>query len=248
MDSERDHLGVLRIGRFLVGAHQADGWLVTLVLAAIGGQSGVCELHVTPAPKALDGAAWARQALDQFGHLAEQAPPERPLTVVGIRGMPLGAMATAHREADGWSNEMARAHPGASLVVGQPGEWSVELSDVSIDGLRALTASRYVQLVQSGHPRPLQQLSDEFKVSVSGVRARLAQARRAGFLTKARKGVAGGALTEAGQAHLPPRLFRPADDSSATGPEPAGVSVEATRNARLSPTRACPVDLRCRVR
>jgi len=210
MDDTPIDLGTVRVGPFLIGGHRVDEWLVTLVMAVIAGQTGICEVHVEPAPVAVEGASayaasidWARATLTRFGHLVDAEPPAQSLTVVGLRGIPLGAFAAAHWETDRASNEMYEKHPGASVVVGFPGKWSWDLtSDLDGDGLRALTASRYVDLVQSGHRHPLQQLADELGVSVSGVRARLAQARAAGFLTPARKGVAGGELTDAGRAML----------------------------------------------
>jgi hypothetical protein len=200
-------LGAVRLGRYLVGGHRVGDWTVTLVLAPVRGQAGICEVHVEPFEKAArdgysdDSIAWSRRILERFGHLADAALPTQTLTVVGLRGLPLGTLASATWETDRQTAEMSNAQPGATMTAGSSGSWSQVVSE-SGDATRAVTANRYVELVQSGHPRPLRQLADEFGVSVSAIRARIAKARSDGFLTDARNGVAGGELTELGQAHL----------------------------------------------
>jgi hypothetical protein len=200
-----EELGSARLGEFIVGWHRADDSLVILVLGTVGGAPRIIEVHVEPFPEDLDAPGIGRQIIERFGNLAEKEVPDAGLTAGALRQLPLGAMVADHLERQRRADEVSESHPGAPIVIGSFGaEGSVGLRSVSelTPLLDAHTAAAYVELAQSGHPNVLLELSDRFGISVSGIRARLARARREGLLTPARRGVASGELTDKGREVL----------------------------------------------
>jgi hypothetical protein len=198
---DRTDLGAIDFGRYVVGGHRVHDWLVTLVLASVDGEPGIVEAHLEPWPDGFSAAKFANASRTRFEHLTNAGPPTRRLTTATMRGIPWGAMTADHWEAVRESRLMRSRHPEATIVIGRAGgDDSIGVGSAQELGqvLDAQTAAAYVELAQSGHPRLLEELAERFGLSVSGVRARLARARRGGLLTPARRGVAGGELTDAG--------------------------------------------------
>lgn len=189
------------MGPYLVGGHLVDGWVVTLVLARVEEQAGICEVHVQPASLVMPGrwgrATWMREVVEPILDRLENATgPPTMLSVVELRGLPLGTFAAHHWRAHREASSRTDRH---RMVVGSLGRRALDPSTFRGELVKAATAERYAALVQTGHRSPLEQLASEFGLSVAGVRRRLAEARAAGYLTPARRGVAAGDLTEAGR-------------------------------------------------
>jgi hypothetical protein len=227
MTSKSELLGVNRLGAYLVGWHRFDrDWLVILVLAPVAGEASIVEVHVEPMPAHATPAALSGQMLERFRHLADRDRPTQGMNAGTLRRIPLGTMAAEIGERQRETDALGARHHGSRFVIEMPagkGSLGVATPADLFQLLDLFTAARYVELAQSGRPRLLEQLAEEFGVSVSGVRARLARARRAGLMTPARRGVAGGELTDLGRQLI---------EQAARPDQPAAVS---DRLAKIPP-------------
>lgn len=195
----RLHLATLSIGRFVVGSHLEGEWLVTVVLGrSAAGETGVVELHLQPAGSATKRGE-ARRLLQAYGHLTEAGPPKRFMTVSTLRALPVGSIVADHWQAVREAEGQTGTSPASFTIGSGKGSRGVRTPEDLALLMQAHTAAQYARHVRSGHPRPLQELSQSLGISVSGVRARLDKARDAGLLTRPRRGKAGGDLTPKGR-------------------------------------------------